>query len=181
MVELIIAGLARSGKDTVGDYLAEDYGFEKHTFSEVLRELLISEGIQPTKERMIELGDELRKEMGMDAVAKLLAPKIKRKRGIALVGPRSIEEIEFFREKFPGIIVVKVSSSEQQRIERNKEEGSAEKDKFFERDNKDMKRKGFEKVLEAAQYELENFSTKEELYSQIDFLMEKLGQRKNRI
>src|SRR3989344_6522965 len=156
MVELIIAGLARSGKDTVGDYLAEEYGFEKHTFSEVLRELLISEGIQPTKERMIELGDELRKEMGMDAVAKLLAPKIKRKRGIALVGPRSIEEVDFFREKFPNIIVVKVVSSERQRVERNNEESMGEADKFFGRDEQDMKMKGFEKVLAAAQYELEN-------------------------
>ena len=181
MVELIIAGLARSGKDTVGDYLAEEYGFEKHTFSEVLREILVTQGVKPSKELMIELGDELRKEMGMDAVARLLAPKIRRKRGVVLVGPRSIEEIDFFREKFPNIIVVKVVSGEQQRLERNNEEGSGERDKFFGRDEQDMKRKGFEKVLEAAQYELENSSAKEGLFKEVDFLMEKLGQEKNRI
>ena len=35
-----ICGLQSSGKDTIGDYLINNYGFKKFSFAEVLKDLI---------------------------------------------------------------------------------------------------------------------------------------------
>ncbi len=175
MAVLVIVGLARSGKDTVADYLAEKYKYYKLTFSSMLSELLESREIPATKQSMIELGDELRKEFGMDAIAKLLEKKILRDDKLVLVGPRSIEEIDYFRKKYPALKVIKVNAVEQNRYTRRSRIDPEEKNEFLGRDEADLKNKGMQKVLDAAQFELTNDDNREKLYAQIDALVKKIG------
>ena len=175
MAVLVIVGLARSGKDTVADYLAEKYKYYKLTFSSMLSELLENKGIPATKQSMIELGDELRKEFGMDAIAKLLEKKILRDDKLVLVGPRSIEEIDYFRKKYPGLKVIRVNAVEQNRYTRRSRIDPNEKGDFLGRDEADLKTKGMQKVLDAAQYEITNDDNREKLYVQIDELVKKIG------
>ncbi len=175
MAVIMIVGLARSGKDTVADYLAEKYKFYKLTFSSVLSELLEERGISATKQGMIELGDELRKEFGMDAVARLLDKKILRSDRLVLVGPRSLEELEFFRKKYPGLKIVKVAALDESRYARRSRIDPDARKEFFGRDEADMKAKGMQKVLDAAEFELKNDENRERLYKQADELMAKIG------
>ena len=171
MPVIVIAGLARSGKDTAADYIARKYGYAKHNFSSVLQEMVEKRGEKATKEKMISLGDLVRKRMGMDGVAKMLSKKIREKENIVLSGPRSIEEIEYFRKKFANLRVVRVVSGKKQRFARKTENDPKSKNGFFERDEIDSERKGMQNALAAAEFELDNGSTKKSLYSQIDELM----------
>ena len=62
MQVLILLGKARSGKDTIADFLVKEFGFRKFVFSSVLEEELKKQGKEITKKNMALLGDELRKE-----------------------------------------------------------------------------------------------------------------------
>ena len=61
-----VVSLARAGKDVFADYLAKNYGYRKVTTSDVLRDELIKQGKESTKDNMSLLADEWRKEYGMD-------------------------------------------------------------------------------------------------------------------
>ncbi len=175
-MNLIITGLARSGKDTIADYLVEKYGFVKYTFSSVLEEILEKQGIVPNKERMNSLGDELRKEAGMDAVAQFLGKKIIEEDKVVLVGPRSVEEMIYFLDRFPDIKVIKVTSKNETRFSRRTEIDSSDEKKFFQRDEEDIKNKGLGEVLENFDFEIKNNGSKELLETQLDVLVDKLKQ-----
>jgi len=175
MTIIVLCGFARTGKDTAADYLVKRYGFLKYTFSSVIKDLLKQKKIRPTKGNMLDLGNTLRKEMGMDAIAILLDRKIKGYEKIVLVGPRSIEEINFFRKRFPKLKIAKLISKKEQRFERRTELDSQDRKTFFERDQKDLEDKGLKEVLDEAEYEISNDSNVDKLYTEIDQLLKKLN------
>src|SRR3989344_921020 len=161
MAAIIIVGLARAGKDTAADYISEKYGYSKYTFSSVLGEMIGKRGEEATKGKMIKLGDMVRKKMGMDAVAKMLDKKVLEKDNVLLVGPRSPEEIEYFRKKFPNLLVVRIVAKDEERYERKSELDPKGKREFFGRDEQDLVSKGFQKALDGAKFEIKNTSTQE--------------------
>ena len=50
-----------------------------------------------------------------------------------------------------------------------------QREEFFERDEQDIKNKGFQRVLDAADLELKNEGTLSDLYDGIDELLAKTG------
>lgn len=72
---IAIVGMCGSGKSIASDYLEEN-GYKKVYFGGVTMEVLKEKGLEvnPENERMIR--DNLRKEHGMGAYAKLLLPRI---------------------------------------------------------------------------------------------------------
>jgi len=56
-------------------------------------------------------------------------------------------------------------------LERKIEANQSETE-FFERDQKDLKTKGLQKVLDTAELQINNFETKEELQKEIDTVMQ---------
>ena len=177
MQAIMIVGLARSGKDTAADFIAEKFGYAKYNFSDVLKEMLTAMKKEPTKENMIMLGSRLRKESGMDALAKRLDRKITKSGKIVLVGPRSKEEIDYFRAKHPELKIVLVSAGHEKRFKRRSNEDPQKKEGFFGRDKNDIESKGLEKAIQAAQFEIRNDSTKKELFRKIEELMERLSEK----
>ena len=171
MSVIVLVGLARSGKDTAADYIAKKYNYTKYTFSSVLGEMIEKQGGHATKEKMIKLGDMLRRKRGMDALAKMLEKKISQQDNILLVGPRSIEEIEYFRKKFPDLKILKITAKTEQRFKRKSELDPKNRKEFFERDELDRERKGMQKVLDSAETEIQNRDTKRNLYAQLDKFM----------
>lgn len=176
MKVLVIAGLARSGKDTVADYLAGKYGFSKFVMSDALIAEMQKKGIATGKMNISKFGDELRRKKGMAAVAELVYARIKKSKAkkVAIVGPRSAEEIEFFRRKFPGIKIVKVEAGREKRFERKDEKDPKQKKEFFERDERDSRNKGLKKVLGMAKIKISNNSGIDELKKKVDLLAGKL-------
>ncbi|HZX19433.1 MAG TPA: AAA family ATPase [archaeon] len=168
MAVIILVGLARSGKDTAADYIVEKHGFAKYNFSTVLSKMLEQKDIPQTKQAMNQLGDMIREEMGMDAIAKLLDKKITQKNNLVLVGPRSMEEIDYFQKKFPKLKIIKIVTGTDERFSRRSNEDPKDEKKFFARDENDLKRKGFQKVLDSADLSVNNFGNKKDFYSEIE-------------
>ena len=163
-----LAGLARSGKDTVADYIESKYDYKKFVLSDVLKDELKNVGKEPTKENMAELGNTLRKKSGKDIVAKMLYEHCKNQKKITVVGFRSPEEVEFFRKKAKTFTLIEVRAPKDSRIKR-----SSEKD-ISGRDKNDIAKKGLDEVFTMAKIKIDNDSTLESLYEKVDKIMKEI-------
>ncbi len=170
---VIIAGLARSGKDAMADYLCGKHGFKKFVMSDALINEMKKQNMETDKKTISEFGDSLREKDGMGAVAKLVMKRIEEENPekIVIVGPRSVEEIEIFKENFSDVEIVKIESDKSKRFERKSAEDPQDEKSFFGRDERDVKNKGLEKVLRMADKTIENNGTLEELYRKADELI----------
>ncbi|MFH1545422.1 MAG: AAA family ATPase [archaeon] len=181
MNAIIVVGLARSGKDTVAEFIERDYGLKKFVLSDVLAEELRKRGRKVSKKGMVELGDELRKKHGMDIVARKLYKKIiksKSKKDVLIVGARSIEEVNYFRKRMKKIFIVKIETPLKERFSRRSSLDPSTLKEFRKRDLIDKKNKGMEKVLSKADYIIKNNSGKMELHKKIGFLIENIYKQK---
>jgi len=174
MLLLIIVGFARSGKDTVADYLQEKHGFKKFVFSDFIVEEVKKRGLPVSKENLSKIGDEMRAKNGMDVVAKRLWEKAKEFEKVVACGARSVEEVEFLKAHADKVFVVKVVASPEKRFERKSPDEPANEKEFFARDVRDSKRKGLQGVLELTDCTIENNSTLNDLKKAIDDIIAKL-------
>jgi len=173
---ICLTSLARAGKDTFADYLVEKHSFVKLNMSDVLRDALITEGKEPTKDNMSKLGDEWRKQFGMDIVMRRTLEKASRHDKVVITGVRSVEEITFMKANAKELYLIAVTADPEVRFKRRSEADPQTEYGFFARDERDVKNKGLDKVIAMADYEVNNnFQTKEEFYSEIDLLLEKTG------
>jgi dephospho-CoA kinase len=173
---VVLAGLARSGKDTIADYLCKSYGFTKFVMSSAIEDEMKGRGLETDKKSTSEFGDTLRKEHGMDAVAKLIIKKVEKSpqaKDIVIVGPRSPEEIRLFRRYFPELLIVKVEGSREARYTRRSEKDPQDKEGFFGRDLRDVENKGLQKVLDMADVVIDNNAGPEEAYRQADSIIKR--------
>ena len=164
-----LAGLARSGKDTVADYIESKYGYKKFVLSDVLKDELRSIGKEPTKENMANLGNTLRKKSGKDIVARMLYERCKNQKKITVVGFRSPEEVEFFRKKTKDFTLIEVRAPQDSRIRRSSEQDISGRDK------NDITKKGLEEVFMMAKIKIDNDSTLEALYEKTEKIMKNIG------
>jgi len=162
---LILLGKARSGKDTVADYLVKEFGFKKFVFSSVLEEELKKQEKEVSKKNMVLLGDELRKEFGMDVVAKRLLKKVSDEQKIVFVGARSLEEISLIKKRFPQAKLILVEAEEKKRFKRRNELDENDLKSFSERDLVDSEKKGMNKVFGLSDFKLENNSSLSDLFA----------------
>ena len=103
---LIVAltGMPGAGKTTVANYLAQK-GIPLLIMGDVVREAAQNEGLEPTSDNLAKLMIELRKKNGPEAIAYLVANKIKNMKkegnefGILIVdGIRSMAEIQVLKD-----------------------------------------------------------------------------------
>lgn len=162
-----ITGLARSGKEAAAQFFIQK-GFTKVNISDFLKEELINQGKEPTKANMSLLGDELRKKYGKDIMIKLLLNKIKGKGNIVITGVRSPEELSYLKKEIGEFKLIAITASKEVRFQRRNEEDSNIPEEFFARDERDIKNKGLDKVLTAADITIENNTTVGFLYQQLE-------------
>ncbi len=67
-----VSGEIASGKDTVGNYLAETHGAGKLRFSQPLRDILDRIGIEQNRENMAKISLYLRKAFGEDVLSRVI-------------------------------------------------------------------------------------------------------------
>jgi dephospho-CoA kinase len=103
---LIVAltGMPGAGKTTVANYLAQK-GIPLLIMGDVVREAAHNEGLEPTSDNLAKLMIELRKKNGPEAIAYLVANKIKNMKkegnefGVLIVdGIRSMAEIQVLKD-----------------------------------------------------------------------------------
>ncbi|MDR1926813.1 MAG: AAA family ATPase [Endomicrobium sp.] len=65
-----LTGSCCSGKDTIANYICEKHGYKHFSLSDVIREIMRKERIEPTRENLMVFGSKLREENGNEVLVK---------------------------------------------------------------------------------------------------------------
>ncbi|MBW6462396.1 MAG: AAA family ATPase [DPANN group archaeon] len=163
-----ITGLARAGKDTVADYIADKYNFKVFTMSDMLKSECMKRNLEITKDNLSHVGDAMRKEYGNDIVAVKTIEKAKKFPKSIISGVRSPEETDLFKKESSHFILLSIVADDDKRYKRRSEKDPKTETDFFARDERDRKNKGMGDVLEMADYDIENNDTLDKLYEKVD-------------
>ena len=116
---LVVVGRRCAGKTTLGQYLASHHEFRFIEASSIVRMLQREVDVQTTD--AFHLASEVLRRKGPDIVARqivgMLGSELQNR--CVITGFRTIEEVEFIRDKVPGCQVVLIDASERTRFERH--------------------------------------------------------------
>ncbi len=172
-----LTGTFAAGKGTVAEYFIGK-GFQYYSLSDELRLLLREKGIMPTRDNLIEAGNELRRKYGNSFLANLV---IKRLRGgprgtdVIIDSIRNTGEIAALKE-LKGFFLVSVDAPVDIRYGRAMKRASVRDPKSFSeflvQEKREMAGKGSEQQLaacmSAADFKLVNDGDYRKLYKLIE-------------
>ncbi|MFA6214110.1 MAG: AAA family ATPase, partial [Candidatus Micrarchaeia archaeon] len=177
----IIIGLTGencAGKGTVADYLVQK-GFYYYSLSDIIREELVGEHKEITREALISKGNELRRNFGADVLAKRTIAKLLPDRNYVVDSIRNPAEARALLSTGKTTLVY-VTASAKMRFERMKQRRREGDPRSFEAfqiiDNAEMQGKdefgqSLSEVFALATKKLENESVFRELYASVDELL----------
>jgi len=169
---LAVTGRISAGETTLCE-IFERKGFRRLSLSDMLRERLREQGKPVVRETLLELGDSLRKETGMAALAILAWEKVSKGDWI-IDSIYTIEEAEFFRKK--GAYVIGVTAPAKARFERTRARGEkfSSLEEFIKFDDYDQ-RWGIDKIVSEADFIISNDGTIEDLEGCADLVLETIS------
>jgi dCMP deaminase len=112
-----ISGLYGAGKGEAVQYL-EARSFYPYSLSDVIREELSRRGLEPTRERMIEVGNEIRASEGLGGIADRLAESLVADRNYVIDSIRHPAEVEALRARTKHFRLLWIDADEDVRFER---------------------------------------------------------------
>ncbi|MBT6995686.1 AAA family ATPase [Candidatus Woesearchaeota archaeon] len=172
-----ITGYYGSGKDAVAKYL-ESKGFIHHSLSDEIRFELNKRGMEITRENLIYLGNELRKEHGPSVIAKILSNKLEQDKNYILTSIRNPSEALELK-KLENFKLISLDGPIEQRFERVKTRNREEDPKTIEElkekekieESNDETKQQLHKVRDLSDIKINNNSTLEALYDQINSIL----------
>lgn len=177
-----LTGMMVAGKGTIAQYLKDYYGAETYRFSTPLRDILDRMHTEKSRENMQTLSTVLRHNFGEDILAKMIKEDIKNSSNpIAVVdGIRRWGDIELLKEG--GVFVLtSVETSPETRykrlINRAENEGDAQKtyEQFLEEQWNEADAQ-IPKIMEKTNEKIDNEGPLDELYKQVDEIIQKYEQ-----
>jgi len=117
-----LSGRNGAGKGEVLAYL-QSRSFYAHSLSDVIRGELARQGLEETRERMIETGNALRRQHGPGGLALLLADQLAPDRNYVIDSIRHPAEVEVLRARTNRFQLVWVDADENVRLERIRARG----------------------------------------------------------
>lgn len=120
MKVIAFVGMPGAGKSEASA-VAREMGLPVVIMGDVLREEVKNRGLAPTDENTGAVASQLRKEEGMDAIARRCIPKIKAlgSRVVVIDGIRGIAEVETFKKEFgENFTLVKIDAPFELRLDR---------------------------------------------------------------
>jgi dephospho-CoA kinase len=116
-----LTGPNASGKGEAAAYLAS-LGFTVHSLSDVVRDEARTRGLEPARQNLIRVGNDLRREGGAGALAERILPRL---RGRSVVDSiRNPAEVEVLR-RLDRFALLAVRASARVRFERSRARGRA--------------------------------------------------------
>ncbi|MDE1825136.1 MAG: AAA family ATPase [Candidatus Micrarchaeota archaeon] len=186
---ICVTGLPGSGKSTVAKLLRKR-GFQQVEMRDAVIGRMKQKGMKITPDTVKKYAISVRKKYGKNIVAKYTMQnivKMHRSKGIAIIGIRSIQEMEFFRKRFEGsIYMVAVVAPVKLRYERLVERGWPNDPhsfaKFEEREKQEMigyakngkKSEGVIGLIDTADYLVCNTETFMKLSKDMNRLLAKI-------
>ncbi|MCU0632005.1 MAG: flagellar hook-basal body complex protein FliE [Methanolinea sp.] len=161
-----VVGLPASGK---GEFsrIAGEMGIPIVVMGDVIREAVQQEGLFVTDANLGAVANRLRREEGMDAIARRCVPRIRGcNASLVLVdGIRGDAEVSVFREEFSGFFLVGIDAPFQDRLKRlslrGREDDFSRPEALVERDQREISW-GLGRALSSADHTLFNGGTLEE-------------------
>jgi len=161
-----VVGFPASGKGEFSRIAAEE-GIPIVVMGDVIREAVQAEGLPATDANLGAVANRLRRDEGMDAIARRSLSRI-RACGAPLVlvdGIRGDAEVNLFRREFPCFFLIGIEAPFEDRLERlsrrGREDDFSLPSQLKERDLREIGW-GLEKAFSSADYTLSNTGTLEE-------------------
>jgi predicted RNA binding protein with dsRBD fold (UPF0201 family)/dephospho-CoA kinase len=180
MKVIAFVGMPGAGK-TEASNVAREMGIPVVVMGDVLREEVKMRGLPPTDENIGSVANQLRKEEGMDAIAKRCIPRIKAYEGksdvVVVDGIRGIAEVETFKKEFDdNFTLVKVDAPFELRLERLKGRGRSDDAGSVEwlrqRDERELSW-GMGKAMEAADKSVTNLDPIQRFKDEVRSILKK--------
>jgi dCMP deaminase len=175
-----LTGRNAAGKGEVARYLQKK-SFYYYSLSDAIRDEIRSRGDEPTRERLIIVGNELRQRYGSSVLAERILAKIEDDKHYVIDSIRNPAEVETFRtaKHFKLIrIEAPVEVRFQRILNRQRESDPRTLEEFMTLENREAEgddtSQNLVKVELLADHSLTNDATLETLYPQIDRLLVKL-------
>ena len=171
-------GMPGSGKSVISQILKDKLNSFYIVMGDVIREEVRKVGLAPTSDNVRKIMLAIREREGNDIVAKRCIEKMKENEGkyewAIIEGLRGIEELTTFR-KHLDFLLIAIHASPSTRFNRLKQRGRSDDPKnremFDKRDLTELK-VGIGSVIALADHVFVNEGSKEDLFSQIDQLLE---------
>lgn len=181
-IVLGLVGKLCAGKGTVINYLISKHDFYASSCSDRIREKIREQGLEVTRDRLLEFGGKLRGELGPAALAKMTWKKITEEGPEKAVvdSIRAVGEAEFLKD-IPHLYLVALDADQKVRFERmaaRKREADPQTfEEFQATEEADMNKGGrdVDACMQMADFHLENNGTEEDLNKKIDELLVKLA------
>jgi dephospho-CoA kinase len=173
-----IVGMPGSGK---GEFsrIARSLAIPVIVMGDVNREEALRQGLPGTDTNLGEIANRLRKDRGMAAIAELTLPAIEKEEAPLLVvdGIRGDAEVGFFREKFPGFILIGIDAPFAARLarlsSRGRDDDGMTEEELVLRDRREISW-GLGRALAGADDLLCNNGTMEEFEEKVRALLEEI-------
>jgi len=174
-----LTGPNASGKGEAALYI-KSKGFIYHSLSDVLREEAKKRSIEPLRENLIRLGNDLRRERGGSVLALRLIDKLSEKEGHVVDSIRNPAEVEALR-KTGDFILIGIDAPLEKRFQRSlkrKRPGDAQTlQEFIEKEerenNASLENQQLKTCLQMADIIILNDSSIEGLHKKIDEAIKK--------
>lgn len=166
-----IVGYPASGKGEFSD-TAKARGIPVLVMGDVIRREVVSKGLEVNSENTGYAAKELRKRLGMDAVAILTAQDAQKINSdiIIIDGIRGDAEVKYFKSVFDDFTLIYIKASFKTRLQRMKErrrsDDTSTDEALRERDERENSF-GLAKAISAADFEIENEGTIEDFKKHI--------------
>lgn len=173
-----LVGLISAGKGTVAEHLEKKYEANVYKFSTMLRDILDRLYLDITRHSMQTLSTILRQNFSEDLMAKVITKDVKKDTNEIVVvdGIRRLADIKYLK-KLPEFKLARVVVDPKIRYERLilRAENTGDTKKSFKEFLADDKKEAeieIPKVMKTAEIELNNNSNFNELYKQIDKIID---------
>lgn len=170
-------GQMGSGKGTVAKYLEEKYGASTYRFSSIVRDVAKRLYLSENRDTLVKMSEALRAAFGENIFAKVIAEDAAHASNsiIMLDGIRRVSDIDF---ELPNFVLVEVFANMETRLKRIQARGENPDDatltmEQFTANHERSTEKSIAEIAERATERIDNNGSSEELYKQIDALVEK--------
>lgn len=175
-----LVGEMASGKSTVTQYLKEKHDAVTFRFSDALRDMLNRLHIENSRSNLQILSTVLRQNFSEDILSKVLATDAQASEHPFIIteGVRRPTDITFLRE-LPGFHLISLQADERRRYERliARRENIDDQHKTwgqFQAEGRQESEQKIKEVATEAEFVVDNNGTKEELFKQIDDIVNQL-------
>jgi dephospho-CoA kinase len=174
-----VVGLPASGKGEFSK-IAAGMGIPVIVMGDMIRTAVKAAGLEPNDTNFGAMANRLRAENGMDAIARLCIPEIRKQTAplVLVDGIRGDAEVALFRRHFPGFILISIDSSFENRLARiaarARSDDFTSADALRNRDERELKW-GLGEALEDADLHISNEDTLLEFSTEVQRLLDRAG------